>query len=688
MKISIKIFVSLCTLVILISGILFYPNGSYASENTRFFLQDYNKILFLVDISYSMKEEDSKRYSTELIQLFVDGVYHPQTDIGVIAYNDEIAYKYELTPMADQYSREKLKQYVETFQRKGSTDIGNALKEGTQMLSKKVTQENDRPIILVISDGQSDAVGQAIEEIEKDKGAAYQIAREMNCPIYTVGLNKKKTVDLPELKQISKETKGKFYALSSNENLLDFFSEIFTDMIGVKVWTHQPSLSTTKNASLTLNNPYIYLSERHFFTGKNINQRSWSFSGANDYISTDSRNAYLSAKLLKSELETVKIRIPIKGEKLLPVYEIQYPYVYPEVNIINNLNESNLSIVATLYDFQKETLIEDTTYFDHLKAVVEVTNMKTKEKQSIPMVNTGMKFESSYKSTKSDTYSMQVRVYGDNLEMLSPRKTFQLDNQPPVQKESEIIKFLYTEKEKEIQLNDIFTDADGDTLFYRLLNQDNPSVQHFLENATLQIQSNVVGESTIQLVVMDGRGGELEGTIQISIQNYWSYYRTIIQIILGAILLAGIILWLVVKKLKTRRVIITSPINVEQQPVFQQARFEGYFLKTVDGEEIPVLNWPLQYLEQRHKVSLGEMFAMLDVKIKNPESYNIYFEAGSHGKVLFYHMTKCIISIGGKTIPVKKKELLDYEDKIYILFEDHCTEIEVRYKRVNRNQFR
>ena len=687
MKIVERGFSIFCVFCLLVCGVLLYPAFSYAEGNTRFFLQDYNKILFLVDVSYSMEEEDPQKYSTELIQMFIDGVYHPQTEIGVIAYNHEISSDYELTSVANSRDRENLKQYVQTFERKGSTNIGYALKEGINRLAKETVQEHDRPILIVISDGQTDATGtKEIQEIEKNKKFAYQKAKQINCPIYTIGFSQEENQELTELKQIAKETKGKFYLFPENGDILAFFSKVFEEIIGVKVWIHQPENSSSKNVNITLNNPYAYLFERHFFTNKNSNQKSWFFSEANDYATIAEGNAYLSAKLLKSEIPTVKITIPTQNKKSSAIYDIQYPYIYPKAEIVNNLNESNLSIVATLYDSQKESVIESEKYLQDLKAQVELTNIKTKETQTIPMVNTGHQFKSSYKSTNSDSYTMQIRIYGDQLELLSPVQTIQLNNHPPVQNEKEPIGVLYTGK-REIQLDHIFTDVDGDPLFYRLSNQNDSQIGLSIENSVLKIQSQELGQYTVELIAMDGRGGETKGEIQIEIQNFWDYYQKIIGIILGSILLLVIVFWILFQKIKGKKNVASPPAPIEKAPVFQQARFEGYFLKTINNEEIPVLYWPVQYLEQKHKVSLGELFEMLDVKIKNTEAYNIYFEAGTHGKVIFYHFTKSIISIGNRNIPAKKKEILQYDDKIYILFEDHVTEIEVRYKRVNRKRF-
>ena len=42
--------------------------------------------------------------------------------------------------------------------------------------------------------------------------------------------------------------------------------------------------------------------------------------------------------------------------------------------------------------------------------------------------------------------------------------------------------------------------------------------------------------------------------------------------------------------------------------------------------------------------------------------------------MLFYHDTDCVVTCKGRDIPKKKKAILQYEDKVYITFEDNVTD--------------
>ncbi|CAM2900818.1 hypothetical protein PATA110615_06765 [Paenibacillus taichungensis] len=119
---------------------------------------------------------------------------------------------------------------------------------------------------------------------------------------------------------------------------------------------------------------------------------------------------------------------------------------------------------------------------------------------------------------------------------------------------------------------------------------------------------------------------------------------------------------------------------LKPKPVFR-GRLEGYFLATANGEDIPVTNWPLTSLERR-KVSLSELFDRMDIGVKVPESGRIWLEAGKKETLLVRHDTNCTVVRGRTPVKPRHTEALEYNEKLYITFEDGVTEIEIRYKAI------
>lgn len=185
--------------------------------------------------------------------------------------------------------------------------------------------------------------------------------------------------------------------------------------------------------------------------------------------------------------------------------------------------------------------------------------------------------------------------------------------------------------------------------------------------------------------VTDGRTGYLLGTLNFDVQPFWLYHR---NFLLGTGAIFSILLILLAVYLRRSK---DKVIPIKAEPAvssynhkFNNARFEGYFLNTKSGIEIPVLTWPANYINSKSDISLGEMLNMLDVTENRSEAHKIFFQAGNNDTVIFHHNTECIITIGRRNVAHGQKEVLKYDDKIYITFEDHATELEVRYKRVRK----
>ena len=96
----------------------------------------------------------------------------------------------------------------------------------------------------------------------------------------------------------------------------------------------------------------------------------------------------------------------------------------------------------------------------------------------------------------------------------------------------------------------------------------------------------------------------------------------------GSIFIVLLIVYILLTRIRHRGQPPASPLG----PGFSGARFEGYFLNTRSGKEIPVLNWHASCIENKKMMTLSEMFKMLDVEEKLPEANRIYFEAVFNGR--------------------------------------------------------
>ncbi|MCL1924635.1 MAG: hypothetical protein FWF50_03525, partial [Defluviitaleaceae bacterium] len=258
------------------------------------------------------------------------------------------------------------------------------------------------------------------------------------------------------------------------------------------------------------------------------------------------------------------------------------------------------------------------------------------------------------------------------------QETVYITNTPPVFMGNLSDIFLRSSNPRLVDLNSLFYDADSHSLNFQVLGENVSQTDDFL-----MIDLQTIQNLSFTVIATDEIGAYLEQSFNIRVVSFWTYYQTAFLII-GIIFLILLLIYL----LFTRRIkgepgaIIPVLYN---NHLFKDARFEGYFLNTLSGNDIPILNWGAAYIENKNIISLGEMFNMLEVEERLPEAHKIFFEAGNNNTVIFHHMTNCVVSLGKKDIPKGKKEVLKFESKLYIVFEDHSTEIELRYKRVRKS---
>jgi len=255
------------------------------------------------------------------------------------------------------------------------------------------------------------------------------------------------------------------------------------------------------------------------------------------------------------------------------------------------------------------------------------------------------------------------------------------ENIPPIllSESNTIVLELEHAGENLFDLMEYFYNEDGGLLTFEIIEMDDSTSGTVIQEGGLLSIIPTSTHSEFTIIADDGQGGTVQAIFVVTVP-FWTFYRNHTIAIAIAIIL--LIVALLISRLSKRKQ--EAPIKATPSTRFSGARFEGYFMKTLSGDEIPVLNWNASFVENRHKTSLGELFQAMNVDEKLPEASKIYLEAGNNSSLIFYHDTLCIIVISNKAVPKDKKVVLHYDERIYITFEDHVTEIELRYKKAKK----
>ncbi len=680
-KVSSIIFIIIT--IILSSTLLTNANVLGETQNMRN-SQPYNRILFVIDCSNSMNYHDQSKLVNEIVKMFLDGAYSENTDIGFVTYNDNILNTYPLTPISEATNREVIKAEIDKIVRFGSTDIGMAINYGMDMFIND-PRENSKPIIILFSDGETDLTytktGRTYNDSLEEENAAFEKSKKINCPIYSVGLSKDASLNTTYLSKIAENTGGKRYEIQNSGELLESFKTIFSEIMGVSVNTKEVVKGTGVEQTISVNIPSDYINEANILLQHKSTLRSIKVEHDLSNINVFESKNYASIKILNPSSNNVKISFIADRNNEVKVNVVNFIDVLPVVKMPKNLSLAEIEVEAKLQNINTGKELLEPYLYEGLKAELFVTDIDTGEHEIFPMKNTGTGFVVKYSNDKPKSCNVQVNVVGKEYNVQSPILVMPFSNTSPEKTGSLVEILLKQSKDREYNLNDYYKDADGDLLSYEIINQEKDGTTAVLQDSRLIISSANEGLSTVTVSVSDNRGGVIVETFKFNILPSWIYYRSPI-IVIGCIFIVLLVAYLIFTK-KTKKVtqhsIMFSP-NIR----FNGARFEGYFLNTLSGIDIPVLNWNASYINNLKSISLGDLFALMDVSEKLPEAYKIYFEAGNNGTVIFYHNTNCIISFGKQTIPEGKKQVLNYDDKLYIVFENHVTEIELRYKRIRK----
>ena len=145
-------------------------------------------IVFALDVSGSMNNKDANKTALQVVKMLADMCNGSENELGFVAYNDSIAYSYDMTA-CNEKEIDKLKQYVSKVKYDGETDIGLGLKEAVKMSTSRVSKDSESVVIL-LSEGKTDLTHsrkkRTIKDSEQDMEDALTMAKEQNITIYPI----------------------------------------------------------------------------------------------------------------------------------------------------------------------------------------------------------------------------------------------------------------------------------------------------------------------------------------------------------------------------------------------------------------------------------------------------------------------------------------------------------------------
>ena len=221
-------------------------------------------IVFALDISGSMKNTDENRTAIETIKMVMD--ICDETDrVGLVAYNDTIAYCYDLTELNTKEERDRMKENVNVIGYKGETDIGLGLLQAVELLVAR--EEKNNQMVVLLSDGKTDLEnsnsGRTLEQSESDLQRAIELAKQKNIQIHTIGFAGEYLEDGDYLTMISAKAGGSSQIAASPLQLNQMLQNLIFSYKNGESKTTEVMETTGENQTKTIEFQHKYVKKTY-----------------------------------------------------------------------------------------------------------------------------------------------------------------------------------------------------------------------------------------------------------------------------------------------------------------------------------------------------------------------------------------------------------------------------------------
>lgn len=190
---------------------------------------------------------------------------------------------------------------------------------------------------------------------------------------------------------------------------------------------------------------------------------------------------------------------------------------------------------------------------------------------------TSGKYVVSYEPAQAGTYyakanltSYDINIESDKIELSYEASKIEKKGKWPSSLEFSGFSADISEK---VDIENVFADSDGDQLTYTLIVPDKSNIEAEIKNGAIYIEGKDFGETTIKLLIEDGKGAKAEYTIDISVN---SLIPLLIGIIVAAVvvIVALIVFLIFVNKRKVLRLGFRVRLAVETESSYETAVFE------------------------------------------------------------------------------------------------------------------
>ena len=349
------------------------------------------------------------------------------------------------------------------------------------------------------------------------------------------------------------------------------------------------------------------------------------------------------------------------------MFLISYRELTPVLNIEDKAGRNDAVMYEVYFKDRSGNIITDNDFYDTFSWKLDAKgneNIEISEYKVSDGTIRGTVIPKSSGSFELDGY------LSDNLGSYAFEACINIMNTPPSGSLPEL-KVNFLSGADEIDLNNYFTDSDGDGLSYSIKDGNEKKAEISLDGSKLDITPLKGGRQTFTLLISDG-----EDTLSYPAEVR---VRPLALSLWWLILIITVIIIFVAFKFFYKPKPEVEVIAVKKQGNHFAGKMDAYVTLQPDGtEDIPPLTFPMYKIKDT-KVCLGDMMREYPNMVEALRLDLIYLIADEDRKIILYHTSPSTIMAGSSILCRHIQYSLRFGEVIYITAEDKAYEMELHY---------
>lgn len=631
-------------------------------------------IIFAIDCSGSMKTNDPDRIGMGMVKAFIDTVHTEAIRVGYVAYNDGIVSSSSPVSISDMNERQNLKNAIDGIGYSGDTDIGLGLTYAHNVMPDD--KENKRVIVL-ISDGETDLKGKngrTIELSNQELAQCIENCQNEEIQIYTIAFGAYEG-NQEVLENIAAKTDAESYSAKSPQDLIEVLYGIYDKNLSYKIQQLSSGSYAGGDQEIRcyLDEPYLDEMDVLVISSGKIGETTLQY-GEKEIPTTNLSN-YAVGKIgndqIEDDVKELLVKVHTSEQQNLHIHLISYRKMMPVLDIEKSVPKKQNINYSLYFKDGNGNIIRDEAFYKRFKWTLQDTDPEKDHEFYMPElleVSNGT-LQGMLYFKRSGTFNLNG-ILTDSLGDYTFDIPITVFNNPP-EGILPVTRCTILNKEISYDLNDYFTDKDGDELQFSVDQEENGVVSFQLEKDVLTIVPKKSGTQMVTLSVNDD-DSTLSYRHQIEIIPLWKAYWWVILISLAA--LAGI-LWKLLYKPRP----VLEQIAEEKKSNRFCGKLDLYFTKQPESdEEMPPLSFQMHKIKDS-KVTLGNLLREYQEASDALGLDEIYLIADVDRRMVLYHTSDALVMLGNSIVCRQIQYSVSFGDVIYITSQDGAYDMEVHY---------